>query len=177
MAGQRSILFSASMALAVLAGYKTQTRRVVTGEVCPYGLPGDRLLGREGWRTVAEADALPPRELTPAHRVWYEADGLDQAGAGRYRPGMFMPRWASRISLVVVQVRVERLQDISEADAIAEGIERYPNNPGRFLSKHRPGLNYPSARAAYADLWDSINGPGSWATHPLVWAITFERAP
>lgn len=72
-----------------------------------------------------------------------------------------MPRWASRITLEVVGVRVERLQEISEADAKAEGVTVYDG-----------GVCY---RDGYAALWDQINGPGSWAANPWVWVVEFQR--
>lgn len=199
MIKERPILFSAPMVRALLDGSKTQTRRALRiqppdwhlnvfavgrehyfhegsaahpgkcwpayakGVSCPYGQPGDRLWVREAWRTVAEADTLPPRDLTPAHRIWYEADALSQPGAGRYRPPMFMPRWASRGLYEIISVRVERLQDISEADCIAEGC----------TAKHTTDADW-SARQAYAVLWESINGGGSWTANPWVWAIEFK---
>jgi hypothetical protein len=180
----RPILMSAPMVRATLREVdpKTQTRRVAKGVVarhsrtgeplaaldsagprvrCPYGQPGDRLWVREAWRTIAEADALPPRELTPAHRLWFEADAPHQPRFGKLRPGMFMPRWASRITLDITGVRVERLQDISESDAEAEGVYTDPACP---------------AYDAYRKLWDQINGPGSWNTNPWVWVVEFTRA-
>ncbi len=196
---ERPILFSAPMVRAILAGAKTQTRRVVKpqpwasccieegfeGEPpfvysalggngpghdvsetrspcrCPYGQPGDRLWVREAYRLCAEADATPPRDTDAAYRVWYEADAPHQPGFGKLRPAMFMPRWASRITLEVTGVRVERLQDISTGDCWAEGIESSPDvNP-----LHE-----------YCDLWESINGPGSWDANPWVWVVEFRRA-
>ncbi|CDN87367.1 hypothetical protein BN948_01789 [Hydrogenophaga intermedia] len=181
---ERQLPFQPAMVRAVLRDIdpKNQTRRICKLEVragmsepewasllrcCPYGQPGDRLWVREAWRTVAEADALPPRDLTPAHRIWYEADGLDQPGFGRYRPGMFMPRWASRILLEVTDVRVERLQDISEADAVAEGVEP-------VATHNRPGA-IATHCGAYELLWEQINGPGSWDANPWVWVVSFKR--
>jgi hypothetical protein len=76
-----------------------------------------------------------------------------------------MPRWASRITLEITEVRVQRLQDISDEDALAEGI--YPTMTGLYLT---------SAVAAYETLWESINGSDSWADNPWVWALTFKRA-
>ena len=130
---------------------------------CPYGQPGDRLWVREAWRTVAEADALPPRDLTPAHRIWYEADTSQQPGAGKLRPSMFMPRAASRITLEIVSIRVERLQDISEADALAEGCPV------------RDGVQGSHPTLWYSYLWEAINGLGSWEANPYVWAVEFNR--
>jgi len=146
-----------------------------------YGNVGDRLWVREAWRTVAEADALPPRDLTPAHRLWFEATSDQQPGFGRLRPGMFMPRWASRITLEVTGVRVERLNDISEADAKAEGCDalHWPHE----ADKDRELIDWPLGEAqnpyrnGYALLWEQINGYGSWAANPWVWCVEFKRLP
>lgn len=83
-----------------------------------------------------------------------------------------MPRWANRITLEVTGVRVERLQDISEADAIAEGLER-----DRQLWKHysQPGFGWVDPRQSYQTLWESINGAGSWGANPWVWVVEFKR--
>ena len=83
---------------------------------------------------------------------------------------MFMPRWASRITLEVTGVRVERLHDISEGDAIAEGLTRI--EPAAWVGAL--GNFYIDPRLAYRDLWES-NGPGSWAANPWLWAIAFRR--
>lgn len=192
---ERSIPFIAPMVHSVLDGTKTQTRRLYKtsnggiqpnprdrpGMVqalrsCPYGKPGDRLWVREAWRTVAEADALPPRDLNAAHRIWFEADAPHQPGAGRYRPGMFMPRWVSRITLEIADVRLERLQDISDADCIAEGCTK--NHNGYYWGGPHAvsGLKQlATAKDAYRDLWGFINGPGSWDVNPWVWPISFKQ--
>nr|WP_018009330.1 hypothetical protein [Sinorhizobium medicae] len=81
-----------------------------------------------------------------------------------------MPPWASRLTLIVTDVSVERLQDISEADAIAEGIERSKDFPDRFMT---PAGDYAVPIVAYQRLWESINGPGSWEANPWVAAYTF----
>lgn len=143
----RQILFSAPMVRALLAGTKTQTRRLVkpqpwilAGELlcwkddaltqeemaqrCPYGQPGDRLWVREAWKAHTTFDHLPPRDIPHSH-VWYMADDGYKAES-RYRQGMFMPRWASRITLEITAVRVEKLQDISADDARAEGCPDKP---------------------------------------------------
>lgn len=161
---------------------------------CPYGQPGDRLWVRESFRlldvfdgdspnTVADRclNAGYPKPWAPTH---YEADGWrdnwqhvgtppHQGGppvAGKLRPGIHMPRWASRITLEIVAVRVERLNDISEADAAAEGIE--PMFLGDTDEMKRLG-----ARVAFKSLWESINGAGSWEANPWVWVIEFRRTP
>lgn len=154
-----------------LAGYTT-----LAYADCPYGQIGDRLWVREAWSTHANLDHMAPRDIQ-ARSVHYWADGDIQTG--KRRPGMFMPRWASRILLEVTAVRVERLQDISEADAIAEGISvhnadgtcdcgRTTYNGGGILTRY-------SAVEAYRDLWESINGAGSWNASPWVWVISFKR--
>lgn len=214
------------MVRALLAGTKTQTRRVakdvrhpdlgnvyspgalvlerepqhVIDRCCPHGRPGDRLWVREAWKAHTTFDALPPRDIPHSH-VWYMADDGYKAES-RYRQGMFMPRWASRILLEVTDVRIERLQDISEADARDEGItfrdygrrcghtgegwaevgectapvSTHPQLPGWGVepTSHQQCMH--SARAAYASLWERINGPGSWAANPWVWAISFPRS-
>lgn len=88
-----------------------------------------------------------------------------------------MPRWASRITLEIVSVRVERLQDISEDDAVAEGIIKLPATGRAVLAKGGQylGAQWANARDAYADLWESINGRESWDANPWVWVVEFKR--
>lgn len=145
---------------------------------CPYGKPGERLWAREAFRLCAEADATPPRETDAAYRVWYESDAPHQPGFGKLRPSMFMPRWACRLVLTLENVRAERLNDISEADALAEGADMNQAITMPFA----PGLEFATvtmrprtAREAYAALWEQINGPGSWAANPWVWVVEFRR--
>ena len=201
---ERPILFTAPMARALLDGTKTQTRRVVkpegahhlfqfrgttaakgadepTGEwawcgservvnkhiYCPYGKPGDRLWVRETWQAVSGNDRARHIMTHPRpDRGWLEYAATPRADepAYKWRPSIHMPRWASRIMLEVTGVRVERLQDISEADAMAEGV-----TAGKYT-----GLDRAYARA-YSDLWEQINGPGSWDANPWVWVIEFKR--
>lgn len=201
----RPIPFSGPMVRAVLAGTKTQTRRVVKpqpggsmpdgwswqrcgvegwyavngqhrGESlghCPYGAPGDRLWVREAWHTHAFLDAVPPRDIT-TRSIHYAADGPIKTG--KRRPGMFMPRWASRITLEIVSVRVERLQDISEADARAEGIHKPVGSQFWHADPHGSSLPGETPQWAYRNLWEKLNGPGSWAANPWVWVVEFRRA-
>ncbi len=104
----------------------------------------------------------------------------------RWRPSIHMPRWASRITLEVTSVRVERLQDISEDDAIAEGLHRIeidsgyrdsysatPSTWAQVVEQEVAAYNDPTR--AYRDLWESINGAGSWDANPWVWVINFKR--
>ena len=113
---------------------------------------------------MKEADDTPPRNMSAAYRLWYEADAhadhhAHQLGYGKLRPGMFMPRWASRIMLEVTDVRVERLQDISEADALAEGIVRL--NDGGYGLPDGSHYHFTDPRISYWSLWDAINGQGA----------------
>lgn len=197
----RPILFSAPMVRALLAGTKTQTRRVVkpqpTGllgqlpadsarpekwwfsggpppfasfeRACPYGVPGDRLWVRETWRPVHSGD--------PSQGAQYRADKPDVWNdVTRWRPAIHMFRWASRLTLTITDVRVERLNDISEADADAECFGG--DFPERVLPEVFParegGWGHLSIVECYARLWEHINGPGSWAANPWVWAVSFE---
>lgn len=97
-----------------------------THRVYPLVQPGDRLWVREAWRAPIAVDHLPPRDIWATTPVCYEADGSEQPRHGiewgRYRHSMFMPRWASRITNIVESVRIERLQEITEEDAVAEGL-------------------------------------------------------
>lgn len=134
MSTSRPILFSAPMVRAILDGTKTQTRRALKGAQpadpvdrwlaagqvlrCPYGALGDTLWVRETWR----GDPVEYRADTHSHGP---ADGSRDAESVNWRPSIFMPRWASRLTLRITEVRVERLQEISEDDAAAEGVAAY----------------------------------------------------
>lgn len=106
--------------------------------------------------------------FSPGCEVFYRADG-ECLALQPWRPSIHMPRWASRITLEVTSVRVERLQDISEADALAEGVNAHQDHHGR------PTTSIYSPVQAYRDLWEQINGPGSWDANPWVWAVDFKR--
>ena len=149
--------------------------------VCPYGQPGDRLWVRETWMAFDK------------DRIHYRADyafdpkGDKEAGI-TWRPSIFMPRSASRITLEITDVRVQRLQEISEDDAEAEGVEDYHLRNCRVFSPTYnsegvcvdPGdctcSNY-SYQESFADLWDSINAKRGlgWDKNPWVWALSFKR--
>lgn len=144
----------------------------------PYGQRGDRLWVRESFAHMYRDNAQP--EKRAPEDVAYMADNLtpDPYVYGSWKPSIHMPRWASRITLEINSVRVERLQDISEADAIAEGCTQ--NHNGYYWGGPHPvsGLKQlATAKGAYEDLWESINGPDSWAANPRVWAIEFRRLP
>lgn len=129
---------------------------------------GDRLWVREAWRCEARLDKRAPRDIdTNYPGVKYLAtDEPDDFGIeGKERRAMHMPRWASRITLEVNGVKVERLQDCSEADAIAEGCN--PDNNSLNPNDIGP------ARQLFKNLWDSINGPDAWNANPWIAAYTF----
>jgi hypothetical protein len=197
---EKPILFSAPMVRA-----KTQTRRIVKPQPPegsdvpvvgsygvdwdyfgartpasrnPYGSPGDRLWVRETWGPRIEDGK--PHEVQ--RYVKYRAafaddsppdDGMDwHTYESRWRSPIFMPRWASRLTLELTEVRAQRIQQTSHEDALAEGImaTKWATAP-LDLREQRLTL----AQLAYSHLWDEINGKGSWASNPWVWAITFRR--
>ncbi len=171
------------------------------GEVqfaCPYGGRGDRLWVRETWQGPLlqefEVDADPDwhyashihQYQNPAH-CEYAADGgpkpeytdADDVMRQGWRPSIHMPRWASRITLEITSVRVERLPDISEADAMAEGATPISDPCDHVrLACADIGCSGPQPyRVGFRSLWQDINGPDSWAANPWVWAIEFRRLP
>jgi hypothetical protein len=143
--------------------------------------PGDRLWCRETFAIVprtayARSDGVS-QTLRPDDdhdAAIYRADWTRSNGGFRWRPSIHMPRWASRILLEITDVRVERLQDISEADAQAEGIEYSERFEGYCIGEAEH-YNSHDPRLSYASLWESINGPGSWAANPWVWVVEFRR--
>lgn len=173
--------------VAALDGYDEPTGfygfcpspRVIRKHVrCPYGQPGDRLWVRETWGytghgvwTIGDA-----RMASGNGKAVYRADG--DAGVGGWFPSIHMPREFSRISLRVTDVRVERLHDISEADAKAEGVE-IDEETGAYWGAEGGGVmpgatsRYSRATLAFADIWRSINGEASWVANPWVWAVSF----
>jgi len=204
---ERPILFKGQMVRPVLAGTKTQTRRVVKAPAsvtaikhfdglrwdrmqgnhrgdtinCPYGQPGDRLWVRETWQgPLIPADDPYPDDMYTPKFCEYAADGgptpefstADDELVCRWRPSIHMPRWASRITLEVTGVRVERLQDISCYDALAEGISHTRDGFGMPDGSH---FHCNDPRQSYFSLWETINGPGSVAANPRVWVVEFQR--
>jgi len=190
----RPILFSVPMVRSTLEGIKTQARRLVKQQErlrmgtdvliegdhrpeylneygswqqwvpnaktmrCPYGVPGDLLYVKETFAHVAN---FPPTVR------YYATDDVHELR--KKLPSIYMPRWASRLTLEITDVRVERLQDISEADAIAEGADRLVmDDDGKFYESANG-----THRCGYAGLWDHINGDGSWDENPFVWCISF----
>jgi hypothetical protein len=213
------MLFSPAMIRAILAGRKTQTRRLMRDQtalrmmdgpeiwtgfmgwqavddaladrgacgkgVLPRVATGDRIYCREAWRTWSSYDQRSPRDLPELkNSVSYEASpnedrsfGPTPSEVGKFRQAMHMPRWASRLTLLVNKVRIERLRDISEEDAIAEGIELSdPAVPAFgwrcYLPEPKQQDAWGDPRLSYRTLWSSINGSDINA-NPWVVAYTF----
>lgn len=195
---ERPILFSAPMVRAILAGRKTQTRRIVKPQPSPefdptvefyhralidkdgehfpdpvlrygaadenedvpspYGCPGDRLWVKECFAPCRERENHADAKAGFTYRADWDACD-EESRDFRWKPSIFCTRAASRITLEIESVRVERLDAITEADAIAEGVTKGPL----------------TNRWAYRELWEDINGPGSWTANPWVWVIGFRR--
>jgi hypothetical protein len=194
------ILMTGVNVRAILEGRKTQTRRIIKGDVwkegsglfwtgdkftyelsapngtdvCPFGRAGDELYVKETFK---------PNPYVSCEYIYRATEKEPDRYPGPWKPSIFMPRAASRITLVIQSVRVERLQDISEEDTIAEGIEKsskfpthwhcyskqmVPENGGEYVAFQNP-IN------SYKSLWESINGPGSWNLNPYVWVLEFTR--
>lgn len=213
---ERPILFNSAMVQALLDGRKTQTRRIAklnlsgraehagknwhvddpnVEKACPYGQSGDRLWVRETWATTGEFADMKISELGVQDTIFrdtniaYRADGdgyneVSQA----WRPSIHMPRWASRITLEITGVRIERLSRICAEDAKAEGLKALSKDDGQTIKYGIPDRdgwpgedNYgwpwhrwrTDPRISYATLWESIHGIGSWDANPLVWVIEF----
>ncbi|WP_319096146.1 hypothetical protein [Pseudomonas aeruginosa] len=147
---------------------------------CPHGQPGDRLWVREAWAADAQVDAIAPRDLSQGEPIWYPADfsvrqtGCSMISKGRGRPSIHMPRWASRILLEITAVRVERLQDISEEQALAEGVQGEPCDHARQACSDI-GCWGDTAKGAFGFLWEQLNGAGAWQANPWVWVVEFKR--
>ena len=202
---ERPIIFNAEMVRTILDGRKTQTRRVIkpqspycqlldngqlehipdggfdwglTYTKCPHGKVGDMLWVRETF-AYRENTQLGSCQLP----IWYRADGishqkqwgLNSFNRGKWKPSIHMPRWASRITLEITNIRVERIQEITEEDVTAEGITMN-NRPyaGWYWMENVYSTNSPLL--AFEKLWDSINtkrGYG-WDKNPWVWVIEFK---
>ncbi len=139
----------------------------------PYGQPGDRFWVRESHAPRADCGCVWDRSKAEAFNrmqpgeLCYAADQKGTDWVERWRPGIHMFRWASRITLEITSVRVERLKDISESDALAEGCK--PNYLPNRAYEDQP------YRSGFVSLWQGINGHGSWALNPWVWVIEFKR--
>jgi hypothetical protein len=197
---ERPILMQSDMVCATLRDRKTQTRRVIKPQPeltdhsgflwkgflygqgstientyrnfsqlnCQHGRVGDHLWVREQhFYSDIGSNMVEVVYLADNKKIWQPVTNAQDAAIKRMlaiRPSIHMPRWASRIDLEIVNIRVERLNDISEADALAEGIELHGTT--RFDGE---------CKLAFKQLWQSINGPGSWDQNPWVWVIEFKR--
>ncbi|UPT99303.1 hypothetical protein J4G48_0015160 [Bradyrhizobium barranii subsp. apii] len=186
------VIFSAAMVQALLAGRKTMTRRLAyterktrnpaIGESDTYlaasswqkVAAGDRLWVREGWKPHSIYAHLPPSEM-PEAKVFYLADNNYEPSSVPGRPSIHMPRWASRLTLLVTSTKTEPLQSISDDDCFAEGLEPFGERDpdGRiFCNPLRPnegGLG----SWAFGELWKHLHGAESWDANPLVLALGF----
>ncbi|TXH35256.1 MAG: hypothetical protein E6Q98_15805 [Rhodospirillaceae bacterium] len=190
------IIYSGAMVRALLDGRKTMTRRLrwklvkrgphPDGAICftnwNYVRPGDRLWVRENWRAEARYDKLKPREIPAGSLISYEADYDQEPNdgcRGKLRPAIFLPRWASRMTLTVTAAKVEHLPDISEEDAIAEGFTAGklddgfgPRDIGDGWTIESPG-GWASAAGHFQKLWCELHGFDSWDQNPEVVALSF----
>ena len=201
------------MVRAILDGRKNQTRRIVNpsiapivnecfkfngkwcnhtfgyelGELCPYGIEGNRLWVRETFRhfgnkfqdgksfaLVTYRQDGSSREIevqNPPKEKWWNT------GKTPWKPSIYMRRWASRITLEITGVRVDRLQDISRDDAAAEGVDckTCPTTESAESIVKGYGVHKVDYVAGYKSLWKSINGKGSWDANPWVWCLTFKK--
>lgn len=197
---QRPILFSTPMVKAILNGKKTQTRRIIKDKTAlewlnglfmpqyvasrenrfsPYGYDKDLLWVRETFLLDEEEGAYLFKADMDQHNIDYLK--------GEWKPSIHMPKAACRLWLEIVDVRAERLQDISEHDAIEEGVLSYTDVTGTRYKDYLtdpsgygdPDHDFPTVGTAvesYATLWEKINGPGSWAKNDWVWVVEFKRA-
>ncbi|HHI1671682.1 TPA: hypothetical protein ACP4X1_000781 [Klebsiella quasipneumoniae] len=202
---ERGLIFNGEMVRAILDGRKTQTRRTVKPQPdedglakvtngpwvdtsernyrCPFGAAGDRIWVRETFCPVDDTqyggekwvDYRATPKFEESHPAGWDSAPND-AEALKWRPSIHMPRWASRILLEITDVRVERLNAISEEDATAEGVppagSLLPNYPGTFLT---PKGDFATAKVAFQRLWESIYGAENWQANPWVWVIEFKR--
>jgi hypothetical protein len=158
--------------------------RLIESKFCPFHV-GNRLWVKEAWDYFGGDEYLYQAD---AHAVIYRErdECLAAHTTRRWRSPICMPRWAARITLEVTTVSVQRLHDISEADACAEGVEPYTPPHGCIsLDQRVPGPGFDSVRLGdqphrlpFADLWDRLNGKRSpWERNPWIWALTFARVP
>jgi hypothetical protein len=152
-----------------------QARSIIASQFNPYGKPGDFLWVRETWGAVWPADEpVPLRQCEIEYRADLPTGCTDRPGewpadegngpeVPKWRPSIHMPRWASRITLCITDIRVERLQEISRGDAMQEGCP-FPNMAAG-----------PNPRDWFRDLWNTVHSPGAWEANPWVWVVAFER--
>lgn len=199
---ERPILFSTPMVAALLEGRKTQARRIIkdvdalTTTIDRYNKTGnwimwyDRKVIRQFRSKYNNGDVLwvretfiPPMKYGTINRYIYKANEDLDCFKGYWKSSIFMPKAVCRIKLLVKNIRVERLQDISEVDALEEGISSFTKDNVGFKFglegwhwSYQTGFPFmcSDAKLAYSNLWESINGKGSWDKNPWVWVIEFE---
>lgn len=145
--------------------------------VCPYGKPGDHLWVRERHKLTAFESGRARVEYLDGTEVWRVPARLPVGCSKKWRPSIHMPRWASRITLELTEVCVERLQDITEEDAQAEGVAEPAPAHGRWCDPAKGREGHWSYRKPFAEVWDSLNkarGFG-WDKNPFVWVLSFRR--
>lgn len=199
------ILFSTAMVQAILEGRKSQTRRLVKdkhvlysldvnkvipeyfkdgdGGWCPYGKPGDVLWVRETYMiegSMSHGESVLGVKYKAGGR-WIQNDSKEvfeifHKSKEGWRPNIFLPKVAARIWLQVESVRVERLKDITDSDAIAEGIESKETKLGPSYIDYETGYcnGLFDARRCFQSLWQLINGAESWQANPWVWVVSFK---
>lgn len=180
----RPILFSGPMIRALLSGAKLQTRRLawrvtkrrLGGGTYPRSTlwqkvrPGDHLWVRETWApTTANPNIVFKADSRDLCGDFWTSVADDPSGVG-WKPSIHMPRWASRLTLVVTETRMQRVQDMVRCDAIAEGAQWLEDAAG-WTMDDKLVWGYP--KEAFSGLWNSLHGPGSWEANPEVVALTF----
>lgn len=178
MSRQYPIIFSGSMVRAIIAGHKSQTRRLVTNthlttydlmkysqstlETSPYGRVGDMLWVKEVWRVSVRFDQLKPSNIPTDSQVEYQADSSSSTlNSGKWRTPLFMPNRLSRLKLKITSIRIEPLCKCSEEDAKDEGM----------IALEGQQTSY---RDIYKGTWENLHGKGSWESNPLIWVISFD---
>jgi hypothetical protein len=144
---------------------------------CPYGHPGDVLWVRETWDYSYHVTQKPISAIDSPADFEYKAELTNGPRLNdKWKSPIHMPRVACRLFLRITDVRVERLQDITPEDSIAEGIGLETiQNQTLYTDYLNDGFARPDPRMSYASLWEKINGPGSWEANPFVWVLSFER--
>lgn len=158
---ERPILFNGAMVRAILEGRKTQTRRIMVSLPAWHKWaykPGDRLWVRETWH--CDNPEAAQDIMSRGEGLYYRATEEHPEIISKWKPSIFMPRWASRITLEITNVRVDRLRNMTQIDAVKEGM---PDAEGKEV-------------ALFEGLWDSINGKKyPWSSNPWVWVVSFRR--
>ena len=203
------IIFNTEMVRAILEDRKTQTRRIMKPQpifkdgqvefkkaICfeyqwqsifpsyyPFGKVGDRLWARETWADMVCVGSTEKGkgkgENSPCYKASSDATDL-KILKGYWKPSIHMPRWASRITLEITDIRVERVQDISEEECRKEGLKQHSKKDIHgtqfmYYEDYSGNNNYCTARASFKHLWNSIYGKGAWERNDWVWVLSFKK--